>query len=392
MRIRILPLLLILASSPALVAEPVSAQPGGPDAATEMARQRFAEGVKLFDQGDYQRAQVAFLQAWALKKHPAVLLNLAQCELRAGDHVAAARHFSQYLRDYPDTPAKERDAAQKGLEEAQRNVGLLEVVAAQGAEVLVDGESVGRAPLAEPIAVKPGTHEVEVRIPGMPPIAKQTTVTGGSKNAVTFDVGLAEPAAVPPPPPDAVEEVAEEETEAEAAETEKVEEAAPAGGRKSFVSWVASDPVAWGTLGATGIGLGAGVTFAFLAGASATDADSIAAQVSAVASRDDGLLNYKDLDRRSNPCADPIPVTAQTDYRPACGQLRDKLDTRDSRKTIMWVGFGVAAAGAVGTGVAYYLRSETEEEPVGRREPRGFAAITPVWTPEVTGLGVTGTF
>ncbi len=58
----------------------------------------------------------------------------------------------------------------------------------------------------------------------------------------------------------------------------------------------------------------------------------------------------------------------------------------------MWVGFGVAAVGAVGTGVAYYLRSETEEEPVGRREPSGFAAITPVWTPEVTGIGVTGTF
>src|SRR3954462_6577807 len=48
------------------------------DGETEIARQRFLEGVRHYDQHDYDKARLAFLQAYLLKPHPAVLLNLAQ--------------------------------------------------------------------------------------------------------------------------------------------------------------------------------------------------------------------------------------------------------------------------------------------------------------------------
>ena len=67
---------------------PASAQGG--DAMTEMARQRFQEGVKFYDQKKYEESRAAFLQAYALKHHPAVLLNLAQAELRSNHPVDAA--------------------------------------------------------------------------------------------------------------------------------------------------------------------------------------------------------------------------------------------------------------------------------------------------------------
>ena len=56
-----------------------------------MARRRFQEGVKFFDQKKFEEARAAFLQAYALKHHPAVLLNLAQSEIRSGHPLEAAR-------------------------------------------------------------------------------------------------------------------------------------------------------------------------------------------------------------------------------------------------------------------------------------------------------------
>ena len=47
------------------------------DGETLVARQRFEEGVKHYDAKEYDKARLAFLQAYLLKAHPAVLLNLA---------------------------------------------------------------------------------------------------------------------------------------------------------------------------------------------------------------------------------------------------------------------------------------------------------------------------
>src|SRR5678816_2680726 len=68
-------------------------------ATIEMARQRFQEGVRYFDAKQYDKARAAFLQAYALKKHPTVLLNLAQSELRSSHDAEAADHFSEFLRE-----------------------------------------------------------------------------------------------------------------------------------------------------------------------------------------------------------------------------------------------------------------------------------------------------
>ena len=88
------------------------AQAQSDETATSMARERFKEGVQYFDQKQYDRARVAFLQAFALKRHPAVLLNLAQSELRSGHEADAAKHFSMFLRESKDATAAEREGAE----------------------------------------------------------------------------------------------------------------------------------------------------------------------------------------------------------------------------------------------------------------------------------------
>ena len=131
---------------------------------TAAARERFKEGVAHFDRKEYEKARAAFLQAYALKKHPAVLLNLAQSELRSGHERDAATHFSQYLRDATDASVAERDAAQAGL--ASARAALIEVVVSvdePGAEIFVDGTAEGSSPLSDPLFLEPGSHSIEAR-------------------------------------------------------------------------------------------------------------------------------------------------------------------------------------------------------------------------------------
>src|SRR5688572_31534248 len=103
---------LAAAAAPMAVSTPARA---ADDAMIQMARERFQEGVKYYDEKQFEKARAAFLQAYALKRHPAVLLNLAQSELRSGHEADAAKHFVTYLREHKVASALERQEAEKGL-------------------------------------------------------------------------------------------------------------------------------------------------------------------------------------------------------------------------------------------------------------------------------------
>src|SRR5579862_8601780 len=98
MRHRFIAMSLLLALAPAATAAPCWAQ-GADDATTTTARARFKEGVEFFDKGDFEQARAAFLQAYALKKHPAVLLNLAWSCLKSGHPLEAQKYFEQFPND-----------------------------------------------------------------------------------------------------------------------------------------------------------------------------------------------------------------------------------------------------------------------------------------------------
>jgi tetratricopeptide (TPR) repeat protein len=141
---RPLGLAVLLATAVCLPPAPARAD----DDATVVARERFKEGVAYFDQKQYDKARLAFLQAYALRRHPAVLLNLAHSELLSGHEAAAAKHFSMYLREAKNPSEAERQGAENGLLAAKAVVGEVEVeVEVEGADVYVNGELAGRSPL-----------------------------------------------------------------------------------------------------------------------------------------------------------------------------------------------------------------------------------------------------
>src|SRR5260370_11473188 len=190
---------LLLAFARAAAMPPAWAQGVSDEASTNMARPRFKEGVACFDKGQFDMARAAFLQAYALKKHPAILLNLGLTCLKGGRALEAHRYFKQFLAEAKDITDKQRADANDGVRQALASLGQIEVNAVAGSDVTVDAEHVGATPFSEPIAVEVGAHTVTVRPPHGTAFSQSVTVLGGEKEMVRLAGAARAPARAPAP-------------------------------------------------------------------------------------------------------------------------------------------------------------------------------------------------
>jgi hypothetical protein len=200
MKARHLLLATVLALVPTSRTRPAAAQATGDDADTSMARARFKEGVGFFDKGEYEKARASFKQAYALKKHPSVLLNLAWSCVKGAHVVEGERYFQQLLSD-KDLTDKQRADATDGLAQARAKLGRIEVSAPPGTEVTIDGDREGATPV-EPVWVEPGAHTVKLRS-GDNAQTMSVSVTVGEKALARYLAKTAPPGvggAAPPPP------------------------------------------------------------------------------------------------------------------------------------------------------------------------------------------------
>jgi hypothetical protein len=355
------------------------------DATIEMARQRFREGVSFYDQREYEKARLAFLQAYALKPHPSVLLNLAQSELRAGKPADSAMHFSQFIRENPGSEA-ELQEAELGFAAARTKVGEVKLdVDAEGATISVDGEEKGRSPLSGPLYVTPGAHRIEAQSDEGSG-ATSVDVGAGQSVSASIRVGAANaggPAAT----------VTDDGLGDSPAEDDGVHEdfSADSRGRKSFPKWFVSQPIAWVGAGLAVVGLGGGTIFAVSAKQEYDSADSVAALL--LSERDKDGASFRGDDGACNrSAATNMNLGARaTKYDEACQTYRDKVDSADSMKTWATVGFIVGGAALAGTIVFYFVDPDAKESASGR--PQSFRAqLVPSFGPGSSSLTLVGQF
>ena len=194
---------LLIVFAPVASTSPCRAQTASDDATTTtMARSRFKEGVNFYDRGEYELARASFLQAYALKKHPAILLNLAWSSLKAGHALEGHRYFKQFLSEGKDITDKQRVDANEGLAQTRGRLGQIDIVAQAGADVTIDAEHVGTIPLAESPLVEMGPHTVKLRMPDGTSESQSITVLAGERAMARF--ARAPAPSVPPvptPPP-----------------------------------------------------------------------------------------------------------------------------------------------------------------------------------------------
>ncbi|HEY6727229.1 MAG TPA: PEGA domain-containing protein [Polyangiaceae bacterium] len=369
--------LALAAFSPCLVSSPALAQE---DPTIEAARERFKEGVSYFDNKEFERARLAFVQAYALKPHPALLLNLAQSELRSGHEAEAATHFARYLREHAEATPEQRQAAREGLDAAKQAVGVVTLTVDQsGADVLVDGASVGRSPLDDPLYLTPGEHTI-VAQKGNETARSTVMVAAGSSTSETLNISAKKPApaaaASTPAPQEALEQDA-------APESSDADADADAGGPP----WEVSTPVAIIGAGLSAAALGTGVVFAVSARSYYDSADEIARDIEAEAEQEG-------LPSRGICTPDPgtVPANPESGFPGACKKYQDRVDTADKYKTYATIGFIAGGALAAGT-LVYVLVPALSGGSSSERADRGFKTrLIPIVGPEHRGLVLQGSF
>lgn len=157
------------------------------------AEEHYLRGKVLLKSGDVKGAYLEYKASWDLKQSYDIAANLGNLELDQGMPRDAAEHLAFALRTVAVTVPQDRVEAMRALfEKARRLVGAATVkVNVPGAEILVDGQSIGRSPLAGDIFLDPGKRTIEARLTAYTPEKKVVEVTRSTTVPVDFVLVLA---------------------------------------------------------------------------------------------------------------------------------------------------------------------------------------------------------
>lgn len=136
------------------------------------------QGVERRRAGDDEAALELFTRAWEASRAPRARAQMALVEQALGHFVDAEAHLLEALAvtDDPWIVLRRADLA-LALEAIQLRLGYLEVRGGiEGADVRLDGRSIGTLPLDEPIRLPAGSYRMEVIARQHYPFARQITI------------------------------------------------------------------------------------------------------------------------------------------------------------------------------------------------------------------------
>lgn len=369
----------LLTLIPHTVALPAFAQADDP--VTLQARARFKEGVDFYDKGQYENARIAFLQAYMLKKHPAVLLNLAQSSAKANHPLEASKYFQQYLREATSASDQQKKDAETGLVEVRQKLGRIEVIAPAGTEITLDDkEKLGTAPFSEPFDVEPGSHTLKssteqhavVANAGQRVQAKFGPMTSATPPPVVAPVPTTAPTTEEPKPPPTDPNANPNPTPPPDADRNKP---------GLFSPPESMAPVYLGLV-VGGVGLVGAIVFAAFKADAQSKSDSVANEIRTAA-------NGRGLDPKGI-CTSTNPQT-QKDFATACSTLKDNNNKVDTDATVANVSLVVMGVGFVGA-AAWYLFAPKKDTSDKAPAPAATIQFTPYAGYGNAGMTVGGTF
>lgn len=348
------------------------------DPATTQARARFKEGVDYYDKGQFENARLAFQQAYMLKKHPAVLLNLAQSGAKANHPLEASRYFQQFLREATSATPQQRKDAEKGLAEVRSKLGMIDVLGPPGVEITLDDkERLGTTPIAEPVDVEPGPHTFK-----SPAEQLHVTIAAGQRMQVKFGDRPAPVVAAPAPALGPAADAATPEPASAPTDPSLVPESSHK--KPGLFSPPKHMAPVWAGVAVGGVGLVGTILFAVFKADAQSKADQVAADISAAA-------------QASTP---PVPVrglcndTTQPRFTEACNTLRDNNSKVDTNATIANVSAVVMVGGLLFAGGWYLFAPKRDAHPAEAPPPvaKPTVHVLPYGGYGQGGLNLTGTF
>jgi len=159
--------------------------PGADPRAKAHAQGLLTEGSALYERGDYAGALEMFNAAYAAYPSPKLLFNIGQTDRDLSRPVEALEAFQKFLASATDASPETIADALKSVDELQEELGQIRIdCETAGAEVSIDGKSVGLTPLPSPIWVTPGRHHVTARLANADVALEDADVSAGSVQTV----------------------------------------------------------------------------------------------------------------------------------------------------------------------------------------------------------------
>jgi hypothetical protein len=154
------------------------------------AKRHFEAGLALAEAEDFPAAAVEFESSVALFPTKMGLFNLANCYKALHRYAEALDTIVRLKNSFAGKLGADLEREVIDFERSVTAlVGRLEVkVEPAGAAVLVDGKSVGAAPLAEPLLLGPGDHEVKVELKGYRPETRKVRVTSRGRESILVEL------------------------------------------------------------------------------------------------------------------------------------------------------------------------------------------------------------
>ncbi len=176
--------------TPAAPAAPTPAAPvkSLADTLEGAAKDAYQAGRLLYGDGDFKGARVKFQAAFDQSKDPRLLWNMAACEEKLRRYAKAVVDIEHYIADSGAQITEQDRAEAKQLHDTLQGftAALTFKVNEPDAEVVIDGETVGKSPLGAPTITDIGEHTVQVHKAGFGDYTKTLQVSG----AQSIDVQL----------------------------------------------------------------------------------------------------------------------------------------------------------------------------------------------------------
>ena len=152
-------------------------------AAREEAGQRFQRGLAFYGDGEYALALIEFDRAYLLVPDYRVLYNIGQVSIQLSRFARARLALEQYLAEGGAAiPPDRAEQVKRDLGMLKDRTAYLELTSSpEGAEIIVDDRSLGETPLAAPLLLDAGEHQVVLKKKGFQTATRRIVLAGAER-------------------------------------------------------------------------------------------------------------------------------------------------------------------------------------------------------------------
>ncbi len=171
-----------------------AADPPPPPSSPEKQRADalFEDGRRYLEKKEYALACTAFEQSHAADPAIGTMLNIALCYEQWGKTASSYRAYLESVRLAKDKKDEREKGAQDKVDELAPRVPHLQVDIPPTTETsvvyLLDGKEITRDKLEGDLLLDPGSHDLEVRVPGREPRKKVVELLNGERKRVSLEL------------------------------------------------------------------------------------------------------------------------------------------------------------------------------------------------------------